>query len=417
MDDKPKLNISWDDLNASSVDDRIKERQTISSTQKHFEQANVVSSQRQAGAMSWLLRSTIFLPLFGLLGGVLGWIASEALSLRPNAFAQAQDLIDQQTAIDRAEARGRFSKDDADKARASLARLAERNAYFAIHLDSTLTQTQRQERLAVARAADRSKDLRADTLFFGVCGALMALAMASAESIVDRNANAAVVRGAVGAVIGLVAGIAVALVSPSIEQFTGQLSGLSRQVVSRSITWGLLGLVVGLAPGIATMSLRRALIGMTGGLIGGLLGGAVFDPIATATSNLPLSRLVGIASIGGLAGLACGMLENAAKVGWLRVVEGLIAGKQFILYRNPTYVGSAAMSHVYLFRDPAVGRRHAAIHHVPGGFEIENLPLGEATTVNDRPVERLRLRNGDRIRIGRTVFVFEHREAKSNKRQ
>ncbi|HMO25262.1 MAG TPA: FHA domain-containing protein, partial [Tepidisphaeraceae bacterium] len=115
--------------------------------------------------------------------------------------------------------------------------------------------------------------------------------------------------------------------------------------------------------------------------------------------------------IGLLAGLSAAIVENAAKQGWFKVSEGLIAGKQFILYRNPTFIGSAPLSHIYLFRDPQVGRRHAAVHVIPGGYEIENLPLRGATMINGKPVTRQRPRPGDRVQVGRTVFTFFEKQA------
>src|SRR5581483_6255042 len=132
-------------------------------------------------------------------------------------------------------------------------------------------------------------------------------------------------------------------------------------------------------------------------------GGLLFDPVALFTDSPQDARLVALVGIGVVAGAAAGLIENAAKTGWVRVIAGLIAGKQFILYRNPTYIGSSPDNQIYLFKDPKVGRRHAAIHLIGGGgFEIENLPLGDATVVNGKPITRARLRNGDEVRIGNT---------------
>jgi pSer/pThr/pTyr-binding forkhead associated (FHA) protein len=78
-------------------------------------------------------------------------------------------------------------------------------------------------------------------------------------------------------------------------------------------------------------------------------------------------------------------------------------------------VGSAPDCQIYLFRDPKVGRRHAAIHIVPGGFELENLPLGAITLVNGKEIERVRLHNNDRIQIGATAFSFQEKEREGKK--
>src|SRR5262249_18225299 len=103
-------------------------------------------------------------------------------------------------------------------------------------------------------------------------------------------------------------------------------------------------------------------------------------------------------------------IENAAKSGWLKVTAGLIAGKQFILYRNPTFIGSSPDNQIYLFKDGQVGRRHAAIHIVRGGFQVEELPLARATLINGRTITRTKLRNGNQVQIGGTRFVFQEKQ-------
>src|SRR5690606_33758077 len=133
----------------------------------------------------------------------------------------------------------------------------------------------------------------------------------------------------------------------------------NREVLVSAITWGIMGLFIATAPGILLRNGKRLLIGMAGGLVGGLIGGALYEPIKRAMGDADLamwgehvSRLVAIVSIGLIAGFGTGLLENVAKTGWMKVKEGLIAGKQFVLYRDPTYIGSAPNCHVYLFKDP-----------------------------------------------------------------
>src|SRR5205085_4538797 len=135
----------------------------------------------------------------------------------------------------------------------------------------------------------------------------------------------------------------------------------------------------------------------------------IYDPIGVFTGRPDLGKLAALCAIGVVAGLATGLIENAAKTGWVRVISGLIAGKQFILYRNPTFIGSGPDCQIYLFKDDKVGRRHAAIHLVPGGFELEDLPLGAPTVINGKPAKRARLRPGDRISLGSTTFLLHEK--------
>ena len=77
-----------------------------------------------------------------------------------------------------------------------------------------------------------------------------------------------------------------------------------------------------------------------------------------------------------------------------------------MIYKNPTQLGSSPKCEIYLFKDPEVSPRHAAIHKVAGGHEIEDLGSASGTLVNGKPVTRTRLRGGDEIRIGETTLKF-----------
>jgi len=139
----------------------------------------------------------------------------------------------------------------------------------------------------------------------------------------------------------------------------------------------------------------------------------LFDPIAKYSGNAVLSRLIAIVSIGVITGVGTALVENIAKQGWLKVIQGLIAGKQFIIYRNPTFIGSSPHCEIYLFKDSKVGPRHAALHILPGGYDIEDLGTGSKTIINGRPIRRARLRSGDQIRVGSTAFTFQERPRKT----
>jgi hypothetical protein len=184
---------------------------------------------------------------------------------------------------------------------------------------------------------------------------------------------------------------------------------MAQQVMARAIGWAILGLFLSAAPGVVLRNWKRFGIGLAGGFMGGLLGGLLFDLIGRVTSSNLASRFVAIVAIGFIAGLGTGLIEKAAKTGWVRVIAGLIAGKQFIIYKNPTYIGSSPQCEIYLFKDPRVGPRHAAIHAVPGGYEIEDLRSPTGTFVNGKPVTRTRLHKNDQVQVSTTVFQFQEK--------
>jgi hypothetical protein len=364
-----------------------------------------------------LIYNTVFyMSPFGLLGGLIGWGIGVSLNFRGDAQEEARKGIEEraqtQTAIDS----GGYTAQQA----AGMMKVVDEdysgNPYYELAKDTSLSDAQKESKRAEIAAKDQWKDFLTDLLFYGVSGMTIAVSLGIAEPAVERNWRGVIVNGSVAAVLGLLGGVVVSLFINKfqllvVNSIADAQSGWVREMISNSVKWGTLGLFLGLAPGVVLKSVRKMSAGATGGLIGGLVGGALIEVVNRVSGNNPhISKLVAISTIGLVAGLGTGLIENAVKTGWLKVTAGLIAGKQFILYRDPTFIGSALSCHIYLFRDPSVGKRHAAVHIVPGGFEIENLPLGSATLVNNEQVDgRRKLRNGDRIQIGTTSMVFQEK--------
>ncbi len=71
-------------------------------------------------------------------------------------------------------------------------------------------------------------------------------------------------------------------------------------------------------------------------------------------------------------------------------------------------IGSSPKSEIYLFKDPTVAPKHAAINGVGGEFLLTALN-GATVLINGTPVRQQRLRNGDQIRVGNTIFLFGSR--------
>lgn len=60
--------------------------------------------------------------------------------------------------------------------------------------------------------------------------------------------------------------------------------------------------------------------------------------------------------------------------------------------------------------DAKASRRHARMHVQGGVVEIEDLQSSNGTLLNEKPVTRRMLRDGDRVQIGKTVIVFHEGE-------
>jgi MFS family permease len=269
-------------------------------------------------------------------------------------------------------------------------------------------------------------------LMFPTVAGCIGLFLGAAEGIMCRNPGRALISAAVGLGIGfagglvaifaaglifLVAGVAAGMLSGELQE--GQMPnglGFLALMMGRGAAWAVAAIPAGLGQGIAQRDKKVALNGLLGGVLGGLLGGLFFDPISlvltTADGQAAASRGVGFALIGLLVGLFVGLVEGWTKTAWLLMRQGPLAGKQFILFRDTTVLGSSPKSEVYLFKDAAIEPRHAVIYNRGGRFEIEDCQTPEGTYVNGIPVTRHWLNSGDQIVMGKTVLEFALKESR-----
>ncbi len=419
---KDKLTVSWDEVNSPDVDAKLKEQDSKARADAFTSPAMAMNAQElksQQRTSIWY--NTVFaMTFFGLVGGLLAWGAGELIQLKPLTRVQyTQQLKEAREQWDAVlSVRRRFAAGiDTGKAQMEMMLLEEsasNNPYFTrVFRDETLSTDQQQKQAIEKIDSDyETKAFLAKILAYGLIGMIIALSLSIAEPLIDRNMHGALVNGAVGAMLGLFGGIIVSLfVDRLYAMLGGSDSGdlsIASQLVANAIKYGIIGIFLMIAPGVIMRNSRKLMVGVVGGLIGGVIGGILFAPLAKFTSPI-VSRAFATLAIGAIAGLATGLIEDAAKTGWLKVIQGFIAGKQFILYRATTYIGASPECHIYLFKDPGIGRRHAAVHIVPGGFDIEDLPLGTPTFVNGKPITRARLRTGDQIQVGQTAFTFQEK--------
>jgi hypothetical protein len=176
--------------------------------------------------------------------------------------------------------------------------------------------------------------------------------------------------------------------------------------VVRGIAWMVFGIAGGLIYGIAGKSAKKGRFGVIGGLLGAGLGGVLFDPISLSVNGGAPSRAVGFALVGLATGVGIGFVESALKDRWLYVSAGPLAGKQFILYKPLTVIGSQQQSDIYLFKDTSIAPQHASIE-LRGAQAL----LRSATPiyVSGVPTQSRVLQSGDSIQIGRYAFRYHER--------
>ena len=245
-------------------------------------------------------------------------------------------------------------------------------------------------------------------LIFGVVGGVLGASLGAVEGVTAGAPITALYGSGLGLALGALGG----LLGGAAGQIAYSLMGggmgesLAKQMVARAVGWAVVACIAGMAQGARLPSWVRIRNGALGGFGGGLIGGLLFDPIGLMGGGGELSRAVAIALIGLATGLSVALVEELLKEAWLTVVEGPLAGKKFIIYRNPTIIGSSPKCDIPLVKDPQVLPRHAAIGREGRAFVV--WPLGGAVLVNRSPVGRGRpLRRGDLLQVGSTTLRFD----------
>jgi hypothetical protein len=240
------------------------------------------------------------------------------------------------------------------------------------------------------------------------------LGLGMAESLVERSGKKALIRGLLGLALGLVFGLI-------FDRLANMIYFVGRQIIAslgvetnknpafwviRGIAWAAFGVAGGIVYGLVDRSGRKTKYGVLGGLIGAGLGGMIFDPISFATRTGNVSRAVGFGLLGLATGVAIGIVESALKDRWLYVASGPLAGKQFILYKPVTTIGSSQSSDIYLFKDSTVLPQHGTIE-LRGAQTF--LRADGPIFISGAPARNRALQSGDLIQIGRYAFHFRER--------
>jgi diguanylate cyclase (GGDEF)-like protein len=89
----------------------------------------------------------------------------------------------------------------------------------------------------------------------------------------------------------------------------------------------------------------------------------------------------------------------------LVVIYGAELGKRIPLGQQPIECGRAIQTDIPL-DDDAVSRRHARFAWTGSAYVVRDLGSTNGTLVNDQAVQERPLRDGDQVKIGRTIFKF-----------
>jgi hypothetical protein len=279
--------------------------------------------------------------------------------------------------------------------------------------------------------AEGPDQLLAEYLFSGLAGACIAVALAAAEGLSRGRLAGATTTALIGGAVGFGAGLVTMFVANILFAFIltvgfhllgdprdgSNLKFMAVLMLGRAPAWALLGVGIGIGMGVARRSKEILLNGVIGGAVGGLLGGMVFDPVdlvfgtgfTMEGGEAWVSRMVGLTAVGAGIGFFIALVERITRRQWVEMLSGPLRGKQFVLYRFPTVIGSSTDADIYLFKDRHVAPRHATITRIAATCEVQSQDRRHPVVVNGKEVSHSRLRDGDLVQIGETRMRFGER--------
>jgi len=91
----------------------------------------------------------------------------------------------------------------------------------------------------------------------------------------------------------------------------------------------------------------------------------------------------------------------------LVVESGSLAGNRFPIEKGGLLIGRDPARCQVVLTGETVSREHAAIEPGPGGsLRVRNLSATNPTCINDRSITEAEIKSGDRLRVGKTIFVL-----------
>jgi len=113
--------------------------------------------------------------------------------------------------------------------------------------------------------------------------------------------------------------------------------------------------------------------------------------------------------IEGIEKIASTILEDIKKVpkgsSGLVIIKGPNIGDKFLINKSKLTIGRNLESDIFL-DDITVSRKHAVLKRSGNDFLIKDLGSLNGSYVNGEIVDNVVLKNGDRVQIGKYIFLF-----------
>ena len=246
-----------------------------------------------------------------------------------------------------------------------------------------------------------------------IIGLLIGGALGIIEGILDRSGQ----KARAGLFMGLVAGA----IGGGLGLIAGEFASISIQggLIGRSVGWMLLGLATGIGSVIAYKSRLKVMYGAIGGAAGGLIGGLFleyFIQMQVAQAK-PWMSGVGLVILGLCIGIMIALVEEVFNKAKLKVITGILEGREFNLTKPVTVIGSDERCDIFLPRDREVNSKHCQIIHKGNQYTLDaftesRVQLNTSAFPEKPGVNTVQLNNNDRVKLGNTVLLFSEVKVK-----
>jgi VWFA-related protein len=258
--------------------------------------------------------------------------------------------------------------------------------------------------------------LAGQAILGSVAGGGLGLGLGSVEALRGREGRRGLRRGVLALLLGLAGGAAGAALGRALFARLGgflvqALLGHEAMGLALGLAagWALLGATIGAAGGVAERSARRARYGAAGGSLGGFVGGLLFAALAGWHGG---SAALALGCLGAATGAGIAAAEEILIALRLRVVKGPLKGREYPLVKAVTTLGRDDRCDICLSGQEGVGVAHGRIRLNGEGVTVEKTGE-EGIWVNDRPIRKTSLRDGDLLRLGSALFLVSSRPGRA----
>ncbi len=248
-----------------------------------------------------------------------------------------------------------------------------------------------------------------------VFGLILGSFFGTGEGIITSVPSRILKGAGTGAVVGIVGGAVGFLVGQGVLFLVGSWLFTSYRELTtlglplaRAVGWAILGMFIGIVEGVRAVSPKKILVGFLGGLIGGLIGGFILEYIRVMFPGIMFARLIALVIFGMLIGLFYGIVERRLSFGVLRVLNGRLRGKEYLVTSTTLKIGSSSRSDISLPEYRDVEEQHAVLKVKGEDVYVQAADSSAPVYVNDRLVSRQPLKWEDVIQIGSAKLYYKY---------